>query len=91
MKTSFAPITTRHLLTHRSGLAHPTGYGLIWRNFGNGYVGHTGGLIGVTSSLNLDPSNKLGLLIFTNLIRKTTVHPGGKIYELLRQEAAKYR
>jgi CubicO group peptidase (beta-lactamase class C family) len=67
------------------------GFGLIWRNFGNGYVGHTGGLTGVSSSLSIDPSNQLGLLIFTNLIRKTTVHPGGKIYELLRQEAAKYR
>jgi CubicO group peptidase (beta-lactamase class C family) len=67
------------------------GLGLIWRNFGNGYVGHTGGLAGVSSSLSLDTANKLGLLIFTNLVNKVTVYPGGKIYELLRQEAAKYR
>ncbi len=67
------------------------GLGLIWRNFGNGYVGHTGGLTGVSSSLSIDMANKLGLLIFTNLVNKVTVYPGGKIYELIRQEADQYR
>ncbi len=65
--------------------------GLIWRNFGNGYMGHTGGLTGVSSSLSIDTANKLGLLIFTNIVNKGTVYPGGKIYELIRQEAAKYQ
>lgn len=65
--------------------------GLVWRNFDNGYMGHTGGLTGVSSSLSIDAGNKVGLLIFTNLVNKVTVYPGGKIYELLRQEAAKYR
>lgn len=67
------------------------GLGLIWRNFGNGYVGHTGGLTGVSSSLSIDTANKLSLLIFTNIVNKSTVYPGGKIYELIRQEAGKYR
>lgn len=67
------------------------GLGLIWRDFGNGYMGHTGGLVGVSSSLSIDKANRLGLLIFTNLFNKATVYPGGKIYELIRQEATKYR
>ncbi len=67
------------------------GLGLIWRNFGNGYVGHTGGLTGVSSSLSIDTANKLGLLIFTNIVNKITVYPGGKIYELIREEAGRYR
>jgi CubicO group peptidase (beta-lactamase class C family) len=67
------------------------GLGLIWRSFGNGYMGHTGGLVGVSSSLSIDTAGKLGLLIFTNTVNKGTVYPGGKIYELVRQEAEKYR
>ncbi|RIK64211.1 hypothetical protein DCC62_26210 [candidate division KSB1 bacterium] len=67
------------------------GVGLIWWNMGNGYMGHNGSFIGASSNLSIDATNKLGLLIFTNIFNKATVYPGGKIYELIRQEATKYR
>ena len=67
------------------------GVGLIWWNMGNGYMGHNGSFIGASSNLSIDATNKLGLLIFTNIFNKATVYPGGKIYELIRQKATKYR
>lgn len=67
------------------------GVGLIWWNMGNGYMGHNGSFIGASSNLSINTTEKFGLLIFTNIFNKATVYPGGKIYELLRQEASKYR
>jgi len=67
------------------------GVGLIWWTFGNGYMGHNGGFVGASSNLSINTTDKLGLLIFTNIVNKGTVYPGGRIYELIRQEAGKYR
>jgi len=50
-----------------------------------------GAFVGVSSNLSINTTDKLGLLIFTNIVNKSTVYPGGKIYELIREEAGRYR
>lgn len=66
------------------------GLGLIWWNHGSGYMGHTGSFWGVSSSMDVNRTKRLGVLIFTNKANLNTVFPNGEIYNFIHAEAENY-
>lgn len=53
-------------------------------------MGHTGGFVGVSSSIDFDPTNKLGVIILCNKGGIGSVYPGGTIYNLIHGHAEKF-
>ena len=53
-------------------------------------MGHVGGYWGVTSSLDLNRNQNVGVIILSNSYGKTSIYPDGRIYDLLHNEAQKY-
>lgn len=66
------------------------GIGLIWWSHGGNWMGHTGGFVGVSSSMDLYRSEKLGVIILCNKGGVNSVYPGGQIYKLIHDEASSY-
>ncbi len=63
---------------------------LIWDAYLDDWYGHTGGLIlGTATTLAIHPKSKTGFLIFTNS-HSGVVHPGGSIYNLVREKAYEF-
>lgn len=62
----------------------------IWQSPSRDWVGHIGGYWGVSSSLDLNRSNKVGVIILCNTYGVTSIYPDGYIYDLLHAEAEKY-
>ncbi len=66
------------------------GLSFIWQSQGQGWVGHLGGYWGVTSSLDLNRSHNVGVILLSNTYGVTSLYPNGTIYDLLHEEAEKY-
>ena len=66
------------------------GLSFIWQSQRQGWVGHIGGYWGVTSSLDLNRNQNVGVIILSNSYGKTSIYPDGTIYDLLHNEAKRY-
>ncbi len=74
-----------------ANLAFGSGLGLVWRSYRDGnWLGHTGGLAGVSASFDFHKSHKIGVIVLSNQSSVGAVYPGGEIYDLLHSEAQKF-
>lgn len=62
----------------------------IWQKHSSSWVGHVGGYWGVSSSMDLNQSNKIGVIILTNVYGVDSVYPKGIIYKMIHKAAKKY-
>lgn len=67
-----------------------SGIGFIWWSQGNNWMGHTGGFVGVSSSIDIHRAKKLGVIILCNQGGVSSVYPGGDIYKLLHDHAESF-
>ena len=62
----------------------------IWQFFDNSWIGHLGGYWGVSSSLDINREQKVGVILLTNTYGKESLYPGGNIYRMVHFEAGRY-
>ena len=63
---------------------------LAWEEYLGNWFGHTGGLLlGTSTTLLINPTERTGIIIFTNS-HSGLVTPGGDIFWLVKQEANNY-
>jgi len=63
---------------------------LLWKRWLGEWIGHDGGGTGFATRLEINTGEKIGFLIMANL-QTDAVHPGGRIYELIRYQVEQYR
>lgn len=66
---------------------HSEDVSYLWQQMGDGWIGHTGGYWGVSSSFAIERSKKLGFIMVTNTNGKTSLYPNGRIFEMIKQKA----
>jgi len=62
----------------------------LWQAHDQAWTGHIGGYWGVTSSLDLNPKSKTGVILLSNTYGKESLYPEGNIYRIVHYEASKY-
>jgi CubicO group peptidase (beta-lactamase class C family) len=67
-----------------------SGVCLIWYKWLGEWYGHDGAGTGFSSRVEFNREDKTGIIILANL-QTDAIHPGGRIFELIRLEANRYR
>lgn len=67
-----------------------SGVCLIWRKWLGEWYGHDGGGTGFSSRAEFNRSDQIGIVILANLY-SNALYPGGRIFELVRLQANRYR